>query len=106
MPKRAQITASQLRQGIGPLITLLLQGHEVALIHYGVPIGVIRGWTDADGPAPEPDASAKPAEQVKPVTRTKRAPPKPPPETGGRTWAGKEKFPTSHLKPMFSTPPE
>jgi antitoxin (DNA-binding transcriptional repressor) of toxin-antitoxin stability system len=97
MSKRAQITASQLRQGIGPLITLLLQGHEVALTHHGAPVGVIRGWTDADGPAPE----VAPAAPVKP-----RKPAKPKKESGGKTWAAENGYRTSHLKPTFSTPPE
>jgi hypothetical protein len=104
MPKRAWITSSQLRQGIGPLITLLLQGHEVALTHHGAPIGVIRCWTETDSP-PTPDAE-RPTRKRQ--TRKTREPPKqqPVPQTGGQQWEGKGKFPTSHLKPTFSTPPE
>lgn len=99
MPKRAQITASQLRQGIGPLLTLLLQGHEVVLTQHGAPIGVIRGWTEADDPAPDVTPAEPPP--VKP-----RKPAKPKKESGGKPWAAENGYRTSHLKPTFSTPPE
>lgn len=49
MPKRVQVTSSHLRQGVGPVVTYLLQGYEVVLLHHGSPVGVIRRWTEADG---------------------------------------------------------
>lgn len=87
MPPRATVTATQLRQG-GLVISLLIQGHEIVLLHHGKPFGVIRPWT-------KQDQQEEGGLDIQPPQAAGK----------GETWPEK-KFPTSHLKPTFSAPPQ